>query len=70
MDSKRIKGADEQNTAFGLPAKALDEKSGFKGEIAKEEVQSGNDRRLRPREKKDIPQESLAVRIGKILKVG
>jgi hypothetical protein len=68
MDSKRIKGADEENTAFGLPAKALDEKSGFKGEVAKEEVQTGNDRRLRPSEKKDIPQESLASRIDKIRK--
>ena len=66
----RIKGADEENTAFGLPAKVVDLKSGFDGEIAKQEAQKDNNRRRRPREKKDIPQEALAARIGKIRKEG
>jgi hypothetical protein len=66
----KIKGADEENTAFGLPAKAVDHKSGFDDEVAKQEVETGNNLRLRPREKKDVPQESLAARIGKIRKKG
>lgn len=70
MRSMRFKGADEENTAFGLPAKAVDQKSGFEGEVAKQEGEAGNNRRLRPREKKDVPQESLAARIGKIGKEG
>lgn len=61
----RIKGADDENTAFGLPAKTVDQKPGFDGEIAKQEVESSNNRRLRPTDKKDIPQESLAARISK-----
>ena len=64
----RIKGADEENTAFGFQAKAVDQKSGFDGEVAKQEYEMGNDHRLQPSEKKDIPQESLAARIGKNLK--
>jgi hypothetical protein len=70
MHSERIKGADEENAAFAFPAKAVDQKSGFDSEVAKQEVEEGNNRRLRPREKKDIPQESLASRIGKIRKRG
>ena len=38
MRSMRIKGDDEENTAFGFPAKAVDQKSGFDGEVAKQEV--------------------------------
>lgn len=68
MRSMRIKGADEENTAFGLPAKTADHKSGFYGDIVKQEVESGNNHRRRPREKKDVPQESLAARIGKAQK--
>lgn len=58
-------GADERDTSFGFPEKIVDQKSGFDSEVAKEEVETGNNRRLRPREKKDVPQESLAARIGK-----
>ena len=70
MRSERLKGADEENVAFGLLAKAVDQKSGFAPEVAKQEVEEGNNRRRRPTEKKDIPQESLASRIGKIQKRG
>ena len=52
MRSTRTKGADEENTAFGLPVKVVDHKSGFDGEVAKQEVEAGKNRRLRPREKK------------------
>lgn len=73
MRSERIKAGDEENTAFGLPKKVVDQKSGFDlsgfdRDAAKQEVETGKDHRRRPREKKDIPQEPLAARIGKIRK--
>jgi hypothetical protein len=68
MPSKRIKGGDEENADFGLPENVADHKSGFDREVANQEVETGNDRRRRPREEKDVPQESLAARIAKIRK--
>lgn len=70
MVSDRTKGADEEDVAFGFPAKVEDQKSGFVGEVAnedvaKQEVKAGNNHRLPSSEKKDIPQESLAARISK-----
>jgi hypothetical protein len=71
--SERINVGDEENTAFGLPEKVTDQKSGFDrsgldSKAAKQEVETGKDLRRRPREEKDIPQEPLAARIGKIQK--
>lgn len=65
-----MEGADEKDTSFGFPEKVVDQKSGFDGQVAKEEVETGNNRRLRPRETKDVPQESLAARIAKTNKRG
>jgi len=41
MSSTNLEGADEENTEFGLPAKAVDHKSGFDFEVAKQEVEMG-----------------------------
>jgi len=68
MRTERIKDGDEKNTNFGLPEKVVDQKSGFDREIAEQKVETGNDRRRRPSEEKDIPQETLAARIDKIRK--
>jgi hypothetical protein len=68
MRSKRIKGGDEENTEFGLPEKVADHKSGFDREVAKQEVETDNNRRRRPSEEKNIPQEALSTRIAKIRK--
>jgi hypothetical protein len=70
MRPERMEETDEEDTAFGLPANVVDQKPGLDLEVAKQEVGTGRDRRLRPREEKDIPQESLAARIGKIRKRG
>jgi hypothetical protein len=70
MRSRKSKGGDEENSAFGLPAKTVDHKSGVHHEVAKQGVEKGHNRRRRPREEKDIPQETLAARIGKIRKGG
>jgi hypothetical protein len=70
INSKRIKGGDEENTAFGLPAKVVDHKSGFDRGVAEQEAETGKNRRRRPSEEKDIPQEALAARIGKARKEG
>ena len=70
MRLESINVGDEENTTFGLPKKVTDQKSGFDrsgldSEAAKQEVETSKDRRRRPRKEKDIPQESLAARIGK-----
>jgi hypothetical protein len=70
MHPNRMEGANEGDTAFGLPANALDRKPGLNLEVAKQEAETGKDLRRRPREKKDIPQESLAARIAKSRKRG
>ena len=70
MRSKRTKGGDEENTAFELPGKVADHKSGFDRKVAKEAAETGNNRRRRPSEEKDVPQESLAARIAKVQKGG
>lgn len=64
--SKRSRGDDEGNADFGLPAKVVDLKPGFDSEVVERGVETGTDRRLRPREEKDIPKETLAARIAKI----
>ena len=61
-----MEGADEGNTAFGLPVKVVDHKSGFDGEVAEQGAEMGKNLRRRPSEKKNIPQETLAARIRKI----
>lgn len=57
-------------TDSSLLSVPTDHKPGFDGEIAKQDVETGNNCRHRPREKKDIRQEALAVRISKIRKEG
>lgn len=64
----RSKADDEKNADFGVERKVMDRKSGFNREPAKKEVEKGKDHQRSPSEAKDIPQESLAVRIGKIQK--
>lgn len=70
LRSKRKEGGDEENTAFGLPEKVVDHKPGFDLQVPKHEAEMGNNRRFRPSEEKDIPQQSLAERIGKNRKGG
>jgi hypothetical protein len=67
---KRTEGGDEENTAFGLPGQVADHKPGFDSAVPKQEAETGNNRRFRPSAKKDIPQQSLAARIGKKQKGG
>jgi hypothetical protein len=69
MRSEMTKGGDEENTDFGLPAKTVDQKSGFDRGV-EQQVETDDNPRLRPSEEKDIPQESLAARIAKIQKGG
>ncbi len=67
MRSKRINVGDEENTAFGLPKKVVDQKSGFDREATKQMAEmEGEDHRPRPRVEKDIPQEPLTARIRKM----
>jgi hypothetical protein len=63
--SMNIKSADEENTSFGLPAKMLDRKSGFESKVATQEVNMDKDRVFSPHTKKEVPRESLAVRLDK-----
>jgi len=70
MSSKRTEGGDEENTAFGLPEQVVDHKAGFDPKVPKQEAETGNNRRFRPSEEKDIPQQPLAHRIGKKRKGG
>lgn len=63
--SVNIKGADEENTSFGLPAKILDRKSGFESKVTTQEVNADKDRVFSRHTKKEVPRESLAVRLGK-----
>jgi len=63
--SKRIKAGDEENVAFEISAKTADHKAGFVREGGNREVETGRHRRLRPREEKEVPKESLAARIRK-----
>jgi hypothetical protein len=65
-----IEGADEENTSFGLPAKMLDRKSGFGSKVAPQEVNTDKDRVFSPHTKREVPRESLAVRLGKSKKEG
>jgi hypothetical protein len=68
MRSERSKADDEKNTDFGFQRKVMERKSGFNREPAKQEAEKGEDGWLSPSEEKDIPQESLAARIGKTQK--
>jgi hypothetical protein len=70
MHPNRMEEADEEDTAFRLPATVVDQKPGLDLEVAKQEAETGKDLRRRPIEKKDIPQESLAARIAKSGKRG
>ena len=54
---------DEQNAGFGAPEHLVDHKPGFDHQPAKHGVEDGKDHRRRPRDAKDIPQETLAKRL-------
>ncbi len=69
MPSGRMARGDEENTAFGLPARFRERKPGYVREAAAYEERAGEHRR-RPSEDSDIPQESLAARIAKRRKEG
>jgi hypothetical protein len=58
-----MKTDDEGNKGFGLPGKVVDHKPGF--DEGRKERETGGNHVFRRSEKKDIPQESLAERIGK-----
>jgi len=70
MNSKRQEIGDERNASFELPA-LEDLKPGieFRGE-KRGAAAEGEDHRRPPREKKDIPQESLAERIRRARRGG
>lgn len=57
--------SDAENTAFGLPEYLADHKPGFDHEGPKREIETGDNHRFRRSQKKDVPQKSLADRIGK-----
>jgi hypothetical protein len=60
---------DAENTGFGFPENVADHKPGFDHGGAEREIDAGdNSHRFRRSEKRDIPQESLASRIGKLKK--
>ena len=57
--SMNIKGADEENTSFGLPAKMLDRKSGFGSKVATQEVNTDKDPVLAPIRKRKFLENRL-----------
>jgi hypothetical protein len=66
--SKRTEGGDAENTAFGFPQHVAEHKPGLDHGDPKREVETDDNHRFRRSQKKDIPQESRAVRIGKARK--
>jgi hypothetical protein len=56
---------DAANRAFGLPVYLVDHKPGLDHQVSKQEVEDGDNHRFRRSDKKEIPRESLASRIGK-----
>ena len=63
--SQNKEKGDGENTAFGLPKNLSDHKPGYDHRVSKPEIETEGDHRFRPSGKKDIPQGSLADRIGK-----
>jgi hypothetical protein len=60
---------DAENRGFGFPEYVADHKPGFDHGGPEREIDAGdNSHRFRRSEKRDIPQESLASRIGKLKK--
>ncbi len=57
-------GSDEENTDFGLPEQVADQQPGFAYEVPTQEAETGDDRQFRPSEEQDVPQQSLAERLG------
>jgi len=63
---ERTRAGDAENRGFGLPEYVADHKPGFDHVKVEREIEAGdNSHRFRRSEKKDVPQESLARRIGK-----
>ncbi len=60
---------DAENKEFGFSEHVADHKPGFEDAGAEREIDGGDkSQRFRRSQKKDIPQESLASRIGKLKK--
>jgi hypothetical protein len=64
-DRQRTERGDAANRTFGLPVYLVDHKPGLDHQASKQEVERGDNHRFRRSDKKDIPRESLASRIGK-----
>lgn len=61
----RTERGDAANTTFGLPARLTEHKPGFDYAESKEDGERGDNHRFRRGNPKDVPQQSLASRIGK-----
>jgi hypothetical protein len=59
---------DERNVGFGAPENIADQAAGFDFTHVKQESEGGKDHRRRPGDPKDIPQDSLAVRLKRSTK--
>jgi hypothetical protein len=65
MMSKETKTDDAGNKGFGLRGKVVDHKPGFDKGGQERKKETGGNHGFRRSEQKDIPQGSLAERIGK-----
>ena len=65
VKKQRMDLGDAENTAFGIPEILQDHKPGYDDGDSKRKVGVGGDHRFKRSDKKAVPQESLAVRIGK-----
>ena len=65
MTKRQTATGDDENTAFGFSEYLAQHKPGFEHGGPKEETGTDDSNRFRRSEKKDIPQKSLADRIGK-----
>ena len=70
MAQERTKTGDEGNTGFGLREYVVHHKPGLDHGGPTRELETGGDHAFRRSEQKDIPQGSLADRIGRSKKGG
>ncbi len=68
-DTRRPQSGDDENTSFGLPARAFERKAGASRAPSQQQDDDGSYRR-RPSEVADIPQETLAARIARTRQEG
>ena len=66
---RRPEQGDDENTSFGLPARAFERKAGASPARAQQQDDDGSYRR-RPSDAADIPQETLAARIARTRQEG